>query len=221
MRKLFMGAFAALFLCLGLNARNIKPNFSMKLYPEGQTVDKGIVENGRTITLGPCDDNGLRGDVEIVGDGNVGNINDPYIDIYLPKKCNGQMLVCCPGGGYKYCSSYNEGTRVAAWCLKQGIACCVVLYRMGRLNYFLGRLLVHIESFSLPNIILGEPFETELLQEAVEPGRIAEEVRCLLPGSPRREQVLAKLRAACDLLGPPGASGRVAEKILAAARDKE
>ena len=98
---------------------------------------------------------------------------------------------------------------------------CVVLYRMGRLNYFLGRLLVHIESFSLPNIILGEPFETELLQAAVEPGRIAEEVRCLLPGSPRREQVLAKLRAACDLLGPPGASGRVAEKILAAARDKE
>ena len=82
------------------------------------------------MTLGPCDDNELRGAHELTGDGNLGNINDPYIDIYLPKKGNGQMLVCCPGGGYKYCSSYNEGTRVAAWCLKHGIACCVVLYRM-------------------------------------------------------------------------------------------
>ena len=98
---------------------------------------------------------------------------------------------------------------------------CVVLYRMAKFNYFLGRLLVHIESFSLPNIILGEQFETELLQDEVEPGRIAEEIRLLQPGSPRREITLAKLKAACDLLGPPGASRRVAEKILAAVQDKE
>ena len=115
MRKLVLGALAALFAFVG-SAQNIKPSISLKLYPEGQTVDKGIVENGVSVTLGPCDDNELRGAHELTGDGNLGNINDPFIDIYLPKKGNGQMLVCCPGGGYKYCSSYNEGTRVAAWC---------------------------------------------------------------------------------------------------------
>lgn len=125
-----MGALVALFVVFGASAQNIKPTQTLKLYPEGQTVDKGIVENGVAVTLGPCEDNELRGPAELTGDGNLGNINDPYIDIYLPKKGNGQMLVCCPGGGYKYCSSYNEGTRVAAWCLKHGIACCVVLYRM-------------------------------------------------------------------------------------------
>ncbi len=130
MHKMIAGAFAALFLFVGAAAQNVKPNISLKLYPEGQTVDKGIVENGVAVTLGPCEDNELRGDAELNESGNLGNINDPYIDVYLPKKGNGQMLVCCPGGGYKYCSSYNEGTRVAAWCLKQGIACCVVLYRM-------------------------------------------------------------------------------------------
>lgn len=130
MHKMILGAFAALFAFVGVSAQNIKPTLSLKLYPEGQTVDKGIVENGVAVTLGPCESNGLGGPEELVGDGNLGNISDPHIDIYLPKKGNGQMLVCCPGGGYKYCSSYNEGTRVAAWCLKQGIACCVVLYRM-------------------------------------------------------------------------------------------
>ncbi len=132
MHKMISGALAALFLCTALSAGNpnIKPDITLKLYPEGQTVDKGIVENGVAITLGPVESNGLEGPEELVGDGNLGNISDPHIDIYLPKKGNGQMLVCCPGGGYKYCSSYNEGTRVAAWCLKHGIACCVVLYRM-------------------------------------------------------------------------------------------
>lgn len=95
---------------------------------------------------------------------------------------------------------------------------CVVLYRMARFNYFLGRLLVHIESFSLPNIILGEPFQTELLQDDVEPEHIAAELRRLLPGNPHRGETLVKLKAACELLGPPGASARVADKILAAAR---
>ena len=133
MHKMILGALAALFVFGGVSAQTAqtaKPVKTLKLYPEGQAEDKGIVENGVALTLGPGEDNELRGPVEMTGDGNMGNINDPYIDIYLPKKGNGQMVVCCPGGGYKYCSSYNEGTRVATWCLKQGIACCVVLYRM-------------------------------------------------------------------------------------------
>ena len=94
---------------------------------------------------------------------------------------------------------------------------CVVLYRLSPLSYFVGRLLVHVKSFSLPNILLGEPFETELLQDEVQPARIAAEVEKLCRGSAERPAVLAKLRAACECLGQPGAAERVAAKVLAAA----
>ena len=95
---------------------------------------------------------------------------------------------------------------------------CVVLYRFAPLNYFIGKLLVHIQSFSLPNILLGEPFETELLQDNVTPEAILREILPLYRGEEHRRAVVQKLDNACKRLGPPGASGRVAEKILAAAR---
>ena len=95
---------------------------------------------------------------------------------------------------------------------------CVVLYRLSKLSYIVGRLLVHVENFSLPNILLGEQFQPELLQDEVKPARIAHEIEQLYRGEAHREEVVAKLRQACDRLGPPGAAGRVAAKILAAAK---
>ena len=95
---------------------------------------------------------------------------------------------------------------------------CVVLYRLSPVSYFVGRLLVHVESFSLPNILLGKPFERELLQDAVTAENIASELAQLYPGEIHRAEVVAKLKEACVRLGTPGASGRVAAKILAAAR---
>ncbi len=95
---------------------------------------------------------------------------------------------------------------------------CVVLYRMAKLNYFIGKLLVDVKYFSLPNLLLDRCIQPELLQDEVEPVRIAEEVRKLYRGEPGRENVTEGLRQASERLGPPGAAGRVAEKILAAAK---
>lgn len=95
---------------------------------------------------------------------------------------------------------------------------CVVLYRLSPISYAIGRLLVHVERFSLPNILLGETFERELLQDEVTPENIADELLRLYPGNPHRKEVMDKLCKACAKLGKPGASDRVAEKILAAAR---
>lgn len=131
-RKFIVGALAALFAFVQVQAYElVKPDMTLKLYPKGQGVDLGIVENGQAITLGPIEPNGLSGANTVNDRGNVGNIgDDAYIDIYIPKKCNGQMIVVCPGGGYSNCSAANEGSRVADWCTKRGIAVCVVLYRM-------------------------------------------------------------------------------------------
>ena len=88
---------------------------------------------------------------------------------------------------------------------------CVVLYKMAPLNFFIGKLLVDIKFFSLPNILADEKILTELLQDEVTPERISSEVLKLLNN---RAQVVEKLQSACAKLGGAGAAARVAEKIL-------
>ena len=97
----------------------------------------------------------------------------------------------------------------------------VVCYRMGRLNYAIGRMLVKIDHFSLPNIILGEEAEPELLQDEVTPERIAAEAAKLYKGEAQRDAAMARLKVAVLQLGPPGASVRVAAHVLAAAAGRE
>lgn len=93
---------------------------------------------------------------------------------------------------------------------------CVVLYKMAPLNFFIGKLLVDIKFFSLPNILADEKILTELLQDEVTPQRIAAEVTRILDN---RAQFVKKLQAACAKLGSHGSAARVAKKILETASD--
>lgn len=102
-----------------------QPTFSLKLYPEGQNVDKGLEG-----AMGPKDSNGFTQKEETDKWGSIYYITDPVIDIYMPEKPNGQMVVVCPGGGYWFVSSLNEGAYVADWMNERGIAVCVVKYRL-------------------------------------------------------------------------------------------
>ena len=97
----------------------------------------------------------------------------------------------------------------------------VVLYRMSALSYLVGRLLVDVPRFSLPNILLGETFETELLQNAVQPERIAAAMEEIIADGAPRDYVTERLARAVAVLGEPNAARRVAEKILALARTSE
>lgn len=94
---------------------------------------------------------------------------------------------------------------------------CVVLYKMAPLNFFIGKLLVDVKFFSLPNILADEKILTELLQDEVTPERISSEILTLLDG---RADVVKKLQAACAKLGGTGSASRVAEKILEVARSQ-
>jgi len=94
----------------------------------------------------------------------------------------------------------------------------VVLYRMSALSYFVGRLLVDVPRFSLPNILLGETFETELLQGAVQPERIAAAMEPIIADGEARSYVTERLACAVEMLGEPHAARRVAEKIIALGR---
>ena len=94
----------------------------------------------------------------------------------------------------------------------------VVLYRMSALSYLVGCLLVDVPRFSLPNILLGETFETELLQDAVRPERIAEAMEPMIADGEARSYVTGRLARAAEMLGEPHAARRVAEKIIALGR---
>ena len=94
---------------------------------------------------------------------------------------------------------------------------CVVLYKMAKLNYFIGKLLVDIKFFSLPNVLADEKILTELLQDEVTPEKICYEVVKILDN---RSKFVEKLQSACKKLGESGAAARVAKKILETAGDK-
>lgn len=102
------------------------------LYPQGQNVNKGIVENGIEITQGPFASSENSGfEFENPQTGNVRNVTDSArICIFLPEKRNGQMVIVCPGGGYGNLAVRHEGYQVAEWMAERGIATAVLFYRM-------------------------------------------------------------------------------------------
>lgn len=88
----------------------------------------------------------------------------------------------------------------------------VVMYRLSRLTYLLGKKLVQLPHFSLVNIVAGKEVVPELIQNEVNGERIAAEVRKLVePGN--YERVIAELARIREKLGDPGASRRAAEEI--------
>ena len=96
---------------------------------------------------------------------------------------------------------------------------CVSLYRMAPLNYAIGRLLVKIDHFTLPNILAGRSVQPELLQDRVTAQGVFQAARRFYREPGYREQVVSGLQEAVGRLGEPGAAERVAGRILAAAKE--
>lgn len=90
----------------------------------------------------------------------------------------------------------------------------VIAYRLSRLSYWVGRLLVRVEHIGMVNIIAGERVVPELIQDEVTADRIVAETRRMLRPEVNRS-VVRKLAAVRHRLGPPGAPGRVADMALA------
>ena len=108
----------------------LKPTETVLLYPEGQDASIQQASDNPSV-LSAVENNGLSGREGINEYGLLTNVSDSArIDLYIPKKPNGQMVVVCPGGGYGFVSSYSEGIYVAEWLVSRGIAAAVVKYRL-------------------------------------------------------------------------------------------
>jgi acetyl esterase/lipase len=61
--------------------------------------------------------------------GHETHIAEPTITVYPAAKPNGAAVIVCPGGGYWFLSTNNEGTGVCEWLNKLGVAAVLLRYR--------------------------------------------------------------------------------------------
>lgn len=92
----------------------------------------------------------------------------------------------------------------------------VVVYRMSAPTWAIARALVRLPRVALVNIVAGAEVVPELLQDRLTADALEREGAAIL-GSPERTAAMrAALARVAAALGPPGASERAAQEILAA-----
>ena len=66
------------------------------------------------------------------GESNIRNVTQPTLTAFLPEAATatGAAVIVCPGGGFRFLSWGNEGTKVAEWFQKRGVAAFVLKYRL-------------------------------------------------------------------------------------------
>jgi lipid-A-disaccharide synthase len=104
--------------------------------------------------------------------------------------------------------------------LEAAVAECplVVGYRTSAWTYALARRVVTIPRIALVNVLAGRAVAPEFVQNALEPGAVADALVPLLdPSSPARAEAIAGLREVRAQLGEPGAADRVAAFAVALA----
>jgi lipid-A-disaccharide synthase len=86
----------------------------------------------------------------------------------------------------------------------------VIAYKMSRLSYLVGRLMIRgVDFIGMPNLLAGKSLVPELIQGDVTPEKLVRAAEPMLDESLRAE-VTRQLRALRATLGEPGASARVA-----------
>lgn len=135
-RQLTSVLFFFLFIGVATSAAQgmTEPSLVVHLYPDGQHADRGIVEGGVAVTLGPREANQTdTTEFYWERDGSLNAVSDSArVVIYLPdtRIRNGQMILICPGGGYNELMFRSEGTYAARLLTRKGYSVGIVCYRM-------------------------------------------------------------------------------------------
>lgn len=86
----------------------------------------------------------------------------------------------------------------------------VIVYRISRLSYLIGRMFIRVKQIGLVNIVAGRTVVPELIQDDVTPENIAGAIEMLLADQRTHDQVENDLRQVRVQLGEGGASSRAA-----------
>ena len=90
----------------------------------------------------------------------------------------------------------------------------VIVYRISRLSYLIGRMIIHVKHIGLVNIVAGKTIVPELIQDDVTPALIAEAIGEVLSDPERNRKIRDDLRQVRAQLGEGGASRRAAAVVL-------
>jgi lipid-A-disaccharide synthase len=90
----------------------------------------------------------------------------------------------------------------------------VVCYRGDRISFTIGRMIVKIRVFSLVNLIMDRKVVTELIQFLLTEENLLNELSAILPGGKGRDKMLADYGELKQVLGPSGASVRIATEMV-------
>ena len=90
----------------------------------------------------------------------------------------------------------------------------VILYRMSRISYLIGRALVRLKHIGLVNIVAGRDVVPELIQKDARGEKIAKAVSVFLSDDVKRTNVIKELKKVSDKLGGKGATERAAESVM-------
>lgn len=89
----------------------------------------------------------------------------------------------------------------------------VIVYRTSPLTYRIGRRLVSVDCIGLPNIVSGEKFLPELIQDECTPERMAIEALGILEDPARRVALSERCRSLRGVLHGTGPTGAVVEML--------
>lgn len=109
-------------IVLGLGLSSTAPSFAedhpvIRLWPDGAPGSEA-----------------RRNEPEKINEGNVSNIHDPSVTVYLPAKerATGCAVIVAPGGGHRTLVMQKEGSQIAEWLTAHGIAAFVLKNRLAR-----------------------------------------------------------------------------------------
>jgi lipid-A-disaccharide synthase len=83
----------------------------------------------------------------------------------------------------------------------------VVVYRLAPLTWLLGRRLVRLDTFAMPNLIAGRKIVPELIQGGFTAESVVRELNKIIPDGPGREQMLADIHDVQNKLRDRAAAG--------------
>ena len=90
----------------------------------------------------------------------------------------------------------------------------VVLYKTSFLTYLIGKLLVKVRYFAMPNILAENEVFPEFIQNKATPENIVKACLQILQNKDELQKILSELEIISRQLGEPGATNRAAKAIL-------
>lgn len=94
----------------------------------------------------------------------------------------------------------------------------LIIYRVAPLTYAIGKRLIKVPFFGLPNIIAGQEVARELVQDAADPEILGAELNAILDNPAHAAALRRRLALVKDKIGPGGCSERVAQMAVEMSR---